>query len=78
MFQSAATRASNRASHFEIFPTLLQLMGYSKAWVENVYGRSLLDVPIEQRRGFLLGTFNQQGSSWINVDAEPTSKLKGF
>ena len=30
MFRAEAQRAFNRASHFEVFPTLLELMGYSK------------------------------------------------
>lgn len=32
----------NRASHYNLFPTLLLLMGYSEAEVTPVYGRSLL------------------------------------
>jgi lipid A ethanolaminephosphotransferase len=36
----------NRSSHFNIFPTLLQLMGYSIDAVQAVYGRSLT-VPTE-------------------------------
>jgi glucan phosphoethanolaminetransferase (alkaline phosphatase superfamily) len=74
-FNVAATRAFNRASHFEIFPTLLELMGYSERWVQNISGRGLLNVPVERRRGFLLGTFNQPGSTWINVDSASTSAL---
>jgi glucan phosphoethanolaminetransferase (alkaline phosphatase superfamily) len=74
-FQAAATRSFSRASHFEVFPTLLELMGYSQRWVEKAYGGSLLNVPIERRRGFLLGTFNRPGATWINVDEASTSAL---
>jgi hypothetical protein len=31
----------NRSSHFNIFPTLLQVMGYAPEAVERVYGRPL-------------------------------------
>lgn len=36
----------NASSHYNIFPTLLLLMGYDPASVESVYGRSL-DMPTE-------------------------------
>jgi hypothetical protein len=36
----------DRSSHYNIFPTLLQLMGYDRAGVEALYGRSL-DQPTE-------------------------------
>jgi glucan phosphoethanolaminetransferase (alkaline phosphatase superfamily) len=67
-FQTEAKRAFNRASHFEIFPTLLELMGYSKAWVTATYGPGLMDVPIQRKRGFLMGTVFHPGTVWIEVD----------
>ena len=67
-FKSEAKRAYNRASHFEIFPTLLESMGYARSWAEHNYGPTLLNVPIERRRGFLLGTLFLSGSLWVNVD----------
>ena len=31
----------DRSSHYNIFPTLLQLMGYDLAGIESVYGKPL-------------------------------------
>jgi hypothetical protein len=67
-FRAAAERAFDRASHFEVFPTLLELMGYSRDWVERVYGPSLLDVPRDRTREFLLGTFEQSTAMWLSAE----------
>ncbi|WP_433861434.1 sulfatase-like hydrolase/transferase [Pseudomonas thivervalensis] len=40
-WRSAWARNKDRSSHYNIFPTLLQLMGYDPVGVESVYGRSL-------------------------------------
>jgi lipid A ethanolaminephosphotransferase len=40
-FQSAAQLNHNRATHFAIAPTLYELMGYSVASIEEVYGPTL-------------------------------------
>jgi glucan phosphoethanolaminetransferase (alkaline phosphatase superfamily) len=68
MYREAAGRRFNRASHFEVFPTLLGLMGYSREWVEPRYGANLLDFRPERPRGFLLGTFYSPGAYWVPVD----------
>jgi hypothetical protein len=67
-FKAEAHRAFNRASHFDIFPTLLESMGYSSEWVEKVYGPSLLNVPVERKRGFLMGTFDDPAALWVDAD----------
>jgi len=67
-FRAAAERAFGRASHFEIFPTLLELMGYSRDWVERLYGPSLLDVPVDREREFLLGTFDHPTAVWLSAE----------
>jgi lipid A ethanolaminephosphotransferase len=68
-----AKRAYGHATHFEIFPTLLLAMGYEEKWVRMEYGRSLLEVPANQRRQFLImgsgairGWFD--GAKWVPVD----------
>ncbi|MHC8387200.1 sulfatase-like hydrolase/transferase [Pseudomonas sp. MDT2-39-1] len=40
-WQKALTANKNRSSHYNIFPTLLQLMGYDLAGIEAVYGKPL-------------------------------------
>ncbi|MDO7897042.1 sulfatase-like hydrolase/transferase [Pseudomonas citrulli] len=40
-WRDALAQNKDRSSHYNIFPTLLQLMGYDPAGVEAVYGRSL-------------------------------------
>jgi glucan phosphoethanolaminetransferase (alkaline phosphatase superfamily) len=40
-WRGAWARNTDRSSHYNIFPTLLQLMGYDPVGVESVYGRSL-------------------------------------
>src|SRR5262249_23672880 len=43
--RKSATQGYGRATHFEIFPTLLLAMGYDEQWVREWYGPSLLDIP---------------------------------
>lgn len=45
-WREAWARNKDRSSHYNIFPTLLQLMGYDRAGVEALYGKSL-DQPTE-------------------------------
>jgi len=40
-WQSALAGNKDRSSHYNIFPTLLQLMGYDLAAIEPIYGKSL-------------------------------------
>lgn len=40
-WRQAWARNKDRSSHYNIFPTLLQLMGYDPAGVESAYGKSL-------------------------------------
>jgi glucan phosphoethanolaminetransferase (alkaline phosphatase superfamily) len=77
--REGARRAYGHASHFEIFPTLLLGMGYDEEWVRTMYGSSLLDIPLNRRRQFLImsssgmmsyggmrGLFD--GAKWMPVD----------
>jgi glucan phosphoethanolaminetransferase (alkaline phosphatase superfamily) len=54
VFKRAAAENYNLASHFEIFPTLLNLFGYDPAPVEAIYYQSLFE-PVEQPLGFISG-----------------------
>ncbi|EJL01867.1 MULTISPECIES: sulfatase-like hydrolase/transferase [Pseudomonas] len=40
-WNAAWARNKDRSSHYNIFPTLLQLMGYDPAGIESAYGKSL-------------------------------------
>jgi lipid A ethanolaminephosphotransferase len=53
--RASAARSFNRATHFDIFPTLLVAMGYEPGAVIARYGPTLLDVPPSQRHQFLTG-----------------------
>ncbi|MBV6287002.1 sulfatase-like hydrolase/transferase [Pseudomonas aegrilactucae] len=50
-WQSRLATNKDRSSHYNIFPTLLQLLGYDAAAVEPVYGRAL-DVPTQDPFSF--------------------------
>jgi lipid A ethanolaminephosphotransferase len=68
-----AARAPNKATHFDIFPTLLVAMGFDRQWVEQSYGPSLLDLPVDRRRRFLLFGGSDLGGlfshpAWQSVD----------
>ncbi|MBW4934973.1 sulfatase-like hydrolase/transferase [Marinobacter sp. F4206] len=40
-FRSAQSTGNDRTSHFQVFPTLLNLAGYNESWVSSHYGASL-------------------------------------
>jgi glucan phosphoethanolaminetransferase (alkaline phosphatase superfamily) len=52
---AAALAGRDKASHFEIFPTLLLAMGFAQDWVGQNYGASLFEIPGNRRRQFLAG-----------------------
>jgi glucan phosphoethanolaminetransferase (alkaline phosphatase superfamily) len=54
------TRNRDRASHFELFPTVLQVMGYDPSEVKRLYGSSLFD-ELGGRREFVSGTLYGRG-----------------
>jgi glucan phosphoethanolaminetransferase (alkaline phosphatase superfamily) len=71
--RESAARAYGHAADFDIFPTLLSAMGYDEEWSRKQYGPSLLDIPANRRRRFLImngvGTrswFND--AKWVTVD----------
>ena len=65
-FQAAADTNRNRTSHFQIFPTLLILMGYRPEDVVDRYYLSLLD-SVTEELGFLSGGAFRD-SKWNRID----------
>jgi hypothetical protein len=59
----------NRASHFDIFPTLLLAFGYPEAWVRGAYGHSLLDFPTDRPRKVFTGPFWSTGD-WLDIEGK--------
>jgi glucan phosphoethanolaminetransferase (alkaline phosphatase superfamily) len=68
--RKSATHAYGRATHFEIFPTLLLAMGYDEQWVRERYGPSLLDIPTNRHRQFIFTNSYDLfgGFRWLQVD----------
>ena len=33
----------DKASHFQLFPTILQALGYNETWVRSTFGPSFID-----------------------------------
>jgi glucan phosphoethanolaminetransferase (alkaline phosphatase superfamily) len=67
--RKAAESGFNRATHFEIFPTLLMALGYDGSWVSNRYGPSLMAVPVNRRREYLIP--GGEGSWWYRAKWVP-------
>jgi len=68
-FKNSASASFDKMTHFQIFPTLLGLMGFEKKWVSENLGSDLLSSPPENRR-FMTGDMfsNVRGNKWIEVD----------
>ncbi|MGH6900329.1 MAG: sulfatase-like hydrolase/transferase [Geminicoccaceae bacterium] len=64
-FLEAARVNRDRASHFQIFPTLLELLGFDRAEVEATYGAGLLEPLEEPDRAFSFGPI--AGGSGLTV-----------
>ena len=54
-FNGAALVNRDRASHFQIFPTLLELFGFDRAEIRGIYGAGLLEPLGEADRAFSFG-----------------------
>lgn len=68
-FRRNTVRSADRMTHFQIFPTLLRLMGYEKDWVRQTYGGGLLSAPPRRRRFMTGDMFSRlRGNKWIAVD----------
>jgi glucan phosphoethanolaminetransferase (alkaline phosphatase superfamily) len=62
-FRASAAESFGRASHFEIFPTLLFAFGFDERWIVDTYGSPLLNFKPYRHRKFYIG-----GQRWIDVD----------
>jgi glucan phosphoethanolaminetransferase (alkaline phosphatase superfamily) len=64
----SAARSFNRATHFDIFPTLLVAMGYEPGAVSARYGPTLLDVPSSRRYQFVTGdVIGRDARRWFDA-----------
>src|SRR5262249_41339669 len=74
-FQKAAKESYNKASNFDIFPTILDLMGYRHDWVTSNYCTGLLSIAPDRERGFWLGTFYEPSAVWLKAEYSPTANV---
>jgi hypothetical protein len=76
-FLEAALVNRDRASHFQIFPTLLELLGFDRAEVRATYGAGLLEPLMEADRAFSFGPV--AGGSGLTVQWQSMpSDLRAF
>lgn len=78
-FKTASATNKNAASHFNIFPTVLALMGYPVELVERDYSNTLHS-PIQRLGKFstgdlLLPDINKRSFGWVDIPAELKSRL---
>jgi Sulfatase len=72
--RASASRSFNRATHFDIFPTLLVAMGYDRDAVEARYGPTLLDIPAARGRRFVTGdVVGRDARQWFDAAAPDLS-----
>jgi len=69
----------DKTSHFQIFPTLLQLAGYKDSWVRSHYGVSLTESPGTPPE-FFVGDVHGRGSvrQWISIFPTNTGSDQGL
>ena len=67
-FRSAAKRSYNKASHSDIFPTLLWAMGFDPELVKPKYSRGLANIPDNRKRRFFIFHPFKKTMDWIPVD----------
>lgn len=75
-FRAVQGESYNRTSHFQVFPTLLGLVGYKTPWVRNHYDASLSEPPTSSPE-FFVGDIHGRGSvrKWIPIFASATGEL---
>lgn len=69
----------DKTSHFQIFPTLLQLAGYKDSWVRSHYGVSLTESPGTPPE-FFVGDVHGRGSvrQWVSIFPADTESDQGL
>ena len=77
-FRSALESGHNKTSHFQIFPSLMNLAGYDADWVKLHYGASLSEAP-QTRPEFFVGDLHGRGSirRWISIFPEQVEDTPG-
>ena len=70
-FKQAAEQNRDRTTHFEIFPTLLRLLGHDAEPVRSTYGLSLLDPLPVRMRAFTYGPVLMQVGREVRWRAVP-------
>jgi len=66
--RASAKRSFGSASHFDIFPTLLTLMGFEPGQVAAAYGPSLFNIPSDRDRQFVTGdVIGHESRHWFDV-----------
>jgi arylsulfatase A-like enzyme len=63
---SAQPALYDKTTHFDVFPTLLELLGYPQAATRKRYGCSLLDPSPRPPRRFLSGDPFKPGARTLN------------
>ncbi len=68
-FRISAVKSKDKMTHFQIFPTLLRLMGFENKWIGDTVGSDLLSSPPPHRRFMTGDMFSAvRGNKWIKVD----------
>jgi len=66
--RASAKRSFGSASHFDIFTTLLTLMGFEPGQVAAAYGPSLFNIPSDRDRQFVTGdVIGHESRHWFDV-----------
>ncbi len=77
-FKAAQSAGFDKTSHFQIFPTILELAGYKGSWVRSHYGPSLSE-PVSTSPEFFVGDIHGRGSirQWIPISTGENDALSG-
>lgn len=68
LFNKSAARSFNKATHSDIFPTLLWALGFDTDLVKPKYSKGLNGIPDERDRRFFLYHPFKKKMDWISVD----------
>ncbi|MFQ5515266.1 MAG: sulfatase-like hydrolase/transferase [Myxococcota bacterium] len=77
-FRSVVGVNRDRATHFEIFPTLLTLFGFDRARVDAEYGESLLGSLPQRAPGFVFGPLLRPGGGALRRREVPPELLRAL
>ena len=69
-FQAASLKNSDKASHFNIIPTVLSILGYEPQDIQRKFGPTLFD-PLTEPRQFMMGVLREK-----NIGIGPRNTLQ--